>query len=355
MKRASLIILIALQTQLFAQVRVACVGDSITFGAGIANREQNCYPARLQVMLGSGYQVKNFGRSGARLSKDVPLAYWDTQEFKDAIEFNPNIVIIMLGTNDCWPPRWEQCKNTFVPTFREFVSQFRNLSTPPTIYVCTPTPLFDNPTSLSSNQMQFAIVPLVNQAARELDCSVIDLNRAFMGKSALFPDRLHPNASGAALMAEEIAEVIAPYTTDKKDWKIIFATSQEDGEGKAEAAIDGNPETYWHSRWSSNPTKVPHEIVVDMGNEHTTSGFYYLPRQDGGVNGRIRSYEFYGSIDGKSWELLAKGEFKNESSRQRVDFLKSTTLRFFKLIALTECNGGPWTTIGEIDLRRNAT
>lgn len=353
MKSILSLFFVTLPSVFFPQVRIACVGDSITYGAGIENREQNSYPAKLQKLLGRDFEVRNYGRSGSRLSKGAPLSYWETQELKDALLFNPQVVIIMLGTNDCWPPRWEQNKKEFVSTFRDFVLLFRTLISAPTIYLCTPPPMFDDPASTASKQMQLEVVPLVLQAASETNCTVIDLNKTLLGKGHLFPDRLHPNASGAALIAEEVAETIAPYSEQKTNWKIVSVTSEEEGDGKAIYAIDGNPDTFWHSRWSNDPTKLPHELVVDTGGERLTTGFYCLPRQDGGINGRIRDFEFYGSLDGKFWELLSKGELKNESSRQRIDFSKSVTLRYFKLVALSECNGGQWTSVGEIDFRKS--
>src|SRR4051812_7771397 len=85
------------------KIKVACVGDSITFGAGIKDRDKNSYPAQLQGLLGSGYEVKNFGVSGATLLKEGDKPYWKEKAFEAAKKFEPNIVIIKLGTNDSKP------------------------------------------------------------------------------------------------------------------------------------------------------------------------------------------------------------------------------------------------------------
>ena len=88
------------------KIRLACVGDSITYGSGLSEREVNSYPAVLQKLLGEGYDVKNFGVSGATLLKSGDKPYWKQSEFKSATAFNPNIVVIKLGTNDTKPQNW---------------------------------------------------------------------------------------------------------------------------------------------------------------------------------------------------------------------------------------------------------
>ncbi|MDQ3332921.1 MAG: GDSL-type esterase/lipase family protein, partial [Planctomycetota bacterium] len=78
--------------------RVACVGDSITFGSGVADREKNSYPAVLDTLLGESYDVRNFGVSGATLQKRGDKPYWTLDEFKDVSAFKPHVVVIKRGT-----------------------------------------------------------------------------------------------------------------------------------------------------------------------------------------------------------------------------------------------------------------
>jgi lysophospholipase L1-like esterase len=84
-------------------IKVACVGDSITHGAGVEEREKNNYPKQLGELLGNRFEVRNFGRSGATLSRVGDLPYASTDEFKAAIAWQPDMVIIKLGTNDTKP------------------------------------------------------------------------------------------------------------------------------------------------------------------------------------------------------------------------------------------------------------
>ena len=67
-----------------APMRIACIGDSITFGAGIEGRENNSFPAQLGTMLGKTYEVKNFGVSASTLLKKGNKPYWRRPQFKAA-------------------------------------------------------------------------------------------------------------------------------------------------------------------------------------------------------------------------------------------------------------------------------
>src|SRR5208282_1861310 len=77
-------------------IRLACVGDSITYGAGVKHRDHNSYPVQLGKLLGDKWEVKNFGHSGATMVKKGDLPYDKTNEYKHALEFKPDVVVIFL-------------------------------------------------------------------------------------------------------------------------------------------------------------------------------------------------------------------------------------------------------------------
>ena len=80
------------------KIKVACVGNSITWGHGIQDRSKNTYPAQLQQLLGDGFDVRNFGNNGKCAQDEADDPYTKTQEYADALAFLPDIVIIKLGT-----------------------------------------------------------------------------------------------------------------------------------------------------------------------------------------------------------------------------------------------------------------
>lgn len=186
---------------------VACVGDSITFGAGVEKRDENHYPKVLGELLGKPFETKNFGRSGATLLKQGDLPYWKTKEFENASASNPNIVVIKLGTNDSKPQNWKY-KDQFISDAKALVLHFRNLPSKPVVHVCLPVPVYETRWGINEPVVQSEVIPALKQVARELNAPVIDLHSALSDKPALFPDKIHPNAAGAKLIAEAVAAAL---------------------------------------------------------------------------------------------------------------------------------------------------
>jgi lysophospholipase L1-like esterase len=186
---------------------VACVGDSITYGSGIANRTVDSYPAQLQRLLRQydlSWEVQNFGVSGATLMSRGDLPYVRQAAFANAQACNPDIVIIKLGTNDSKPQNW-QYKGDFVRDYENMIDTFRALPSRPQVWICKPVPAFYVNFSIRPDVIQDEILPLIDQISREKNAPVIDLYTALQDSGNLFPDGIHPNAEGAGLMAQTIA------------------------------------------------------------------------------------------------------------------------------------------------------
>lgn len=125
-------------------------------------------------------------------------------------------------------------------------------------------------------------------------------------------------------------------------------TAGEDGKGAN--AVDGNPETKWHTQWQAANPAPPHEIVIKLTPACKIKGFTYLPRQDGMENGTIKDYEFFVSNDGKDFgEPVKKGSFERVKEMKTVTF-DARTCQFIKLKALSEINDQPWTSVAEINV-----
>jgi lysophospholipase L1-like esterase len=187
-------------------IRVACIGDSITYGYSIKNRIKDSYPTQLGRMLGDKWQVRNFGVSGATLLKKGDLPYWNQQAFKDALAYNPNVVTIKLGTNDTKPQNWKY-KDQFAADYADMIDRFAELPSKPRIWICRPVPAYAERWGISETIIKNEVLPLIKQIASKKHVPVIDLYDPLRGKAELFPDQIHPNAEGAY----DIAKVI--YTT----------------------------------------------------------------------------------------------------------------------------------------------
>lgn len=187
-------------------VRVACVGDSITAGAGIRDRKM-FYPAQLGRLLGSKYEVRNFGNSGATMLKKGNKPYWKQKQWAATLEFNPNIVVIKLGTNDAKPGNWK-LKDRFAADYKDMIDQLAKLPAKPKIFICKPVPAFPGRWGITDKVISEEVIPITLQVARDKKLPVIDLYKALAGKKEMFPDTVHPNAAGAAVMAAVICEAI---------------------------------------------------------------------------------------------------------------------------------------------------
>ena len=186
-----------------SRIRVACVGDSITFGAGIKDRKNKAYPVQLQALLGDSYEVRNFGDSGSTLLKKGDRSYWDRKAYKNALAFNPHLVFIKLGTNDSKPQNWKH-KSEFVSDYKDLIESFRALDSKPTVYICTAAPVFPERWGITETVVKNEVIPLALQAAGECKVPTVDLYEALEGRADLFPDKVHPNAGGAEVIAAVI-------------------------------------------------------------------------------------------------------------------------------------------------------
>lgn len=131
--------------------------------------------------------------------------------------------------------------------------------------------------------------------------------------------------------------------------RVVSVDSQETSaeNGAAVNAIDDNPYTIWHTAYSWGVAPLPHEITLDLGAPTRLAGLRYLPRQDGGVNGRIGRYEISVSNDGATWRSVASGEFVDDRTEKEVDFA-ATMARYLRLTALSEVNGASYTSAAEL-------
>jgi hypothetical protein len=140
--------------------------------------------------------------------------------------------------------------------------------------------------------------------------------------------------------------------TNKITLMVVKVDSEEivGEDGKASNAVDGNPDTLWHTQWQDASPQHPHEIIIQLSSPATIKGFTYLPRQDESENGTIKDYEYYISDDGKEFgEPVKKGSFSSGKDKKYVT-IEPKKCRYFKLLALSEINGEAWTSAAEIGI-----
>jgi lysophospholipase L1-like esterase/pimeloyl-ACP methyl ester carboxylesterase len=207
-------------------VKVACIGNSITYGSGIPDRSRDSYPAQLGRFLGDQWIVRNFGVSGRTMLKKGDFPYWNEEAWAEARAFLPDVVVIKLGTNDSKPQNWKYA-NEFFSDSRAMVRELKSLRSHPVIYLCKPVPAFGNRWGINDSIIVHGVIPAIEKLAKEEHLQVIDLYSALTGKGNLFPDQIHPNAEGAGLIARFISKqlsgkdtevVQAQYPGKKSEW-----------------------------------------------------------------------------------------------------------------------------------------
>ena len=213
------------------RIKVVCVGDSITYGHGIPDRDNNSYPAQLGERLGKGWEVSNFGETGHTLLKKGNAPYARSKQYKNALASKPDVVVIMLGTNDSKPDNWNK-KGEYIGDYLALIESFRNLDSKPAVWICNPVPVFPERWGITDKVVLEEIIPRIQAVAQKAGVPVIDLHTPFQNRSALFPDKVHPNAAGAAEMAKIIAALLSEYGAESPQFRhqsTILKSSAQQG------------------------------------------------------------------------------------------------------------------------------
>ncbi|HTA20519.1 MAG TPA: GDSL-type esterase/lipase family protein [Polyangia bacterium] len=181
------------------RAHVACVGDSTTQLSG--------WPQKLGALLGAGYKATNYGVSGTTLLKRGDWPYWSTPAFRRSHAAHPDIVVIMLGTNDSKPVNWGAHKADFAGDYGSLIASYATLPSRPNIYLGLCPPAGPNAYSIDGAVIAEEILPLIERIATDAGVSTIDVYAALGGArldASLYSDLVHPNDKGGAVIAETV-------------------------------------------------------------------------------------------------------------------------------------------------------
>jgi lysophospholipase L1-like esterase len=210
-----------------AATKVACVGDSITQLSG--------WPEKLGVRLGPGYTSTNYGLAGTTLLKNGDHPYWTTQQFTDSHAANPDIVVIMLGTNDSKPFNWSPHGSEFVGDYEALIDSYASLPSHPRIYLNLCPPAGTNGYQIVGSVIENQVNPDIKQVAAAKGRPTIDIFDAFGGHDfdpSLYgstADQVHPNAKGAQVIADTVYAALTAVAVD----------GGMDADAAPEAGLDG--------------------------------------------------------------------------------------------------------------------
>ena len=193
------------------QTRVACVGDSITYGHGISNWPKNNYPVLRQGLLGDKYHVNSYGVSGRAVQPDSDQPYTALPHYQESLTYDADIVVFMMGTNDSKPENWHGAD-----AFKEDLLALLDSYGDAQILLCTPAASFfvDAQTEgLARHDIRPLVVEEIAQIVRDVAAErgypLIDIHALTLEHPEWFSkDGIHPSNDGAAAIANVVADAI---------------------------------------------------------------------------------------------------------------------------------------------------
>jgi lysophospholipase L1-like esterase len=180
-------------------IRVACIGDSITEGSG--------YPSMLRQMLGPNYTVANFGVSGSTVTSQSIRPYMDQAAFQEAIDYHPDIIVIMLGTNDA-NNDIAQNETSFETDYSQLINSFEQLEGRQLIWVVKSPPIFADNSGYNNTYLENNVFPQIDKVADQMKLPTVNMFSAFGNHSDYFMDGVHPDSDGASLIASNVYDAI---------------------------------------------------------------------------------------------------------------------------------------------------
>ena len=232
----------------FAQIRVACIGNSITAGTVVG--ANNSYPAFLQTLLGIGYAVHNDGVSGTTMLKSGDSPYWTNGMLSDVFSFLPNTITVMLGTNDTKSQNWDAHYQSFKADYEAMIDTLNGIASHPKIWLILPVPVISTNYGINDTALQKILV-VIRQIAAKKNLSVIDANTPLKAFPQYFSDGVHPNAAGEDTIAH-----------------IVYRALMSPDTGASED----------YSQWSKSMQLIINTSAAGYGINSNLAGFPYLVR-----------------------------------------------------------------------------
>lgn len=275
--------------------KVACIGNSITYGIGTENPQVESYPAQLQQLLGHDYLVGNFGKPGATLLNHGHRPYMKQPEFQKAMEFAGDIAVIHLGINDTDPRNWPNYRDEFVRDYLALIDSCRKANPHCRILICRLTPISHRHPRFESGTRDWHrdIQQAIETISRVTDVQLIDLHQALYAYPLFFPDGLHPNPEGAGILAHTVYSAITgdfgglhlpqtftDYMVLQRNRPLTIEGTANAGE-KVTVCIDGQQHTAttgYDGKWSVtlHPIKAGNNYELTVSTHKQKQTFHHV-------------------------------------------------------------------------------
>lgn len=275
--------------------KVACIGNSITYGIGTENPQVESYPAQLQQLLGRDYLVGNFGKPGATLLNHGHRPYMKQPEFQKAMEFAGDIAVIHLGINDTDPRNWPNYRDEFVRDYLALIDSCRKANPHCRILICRLTPISHRHPRFESGTRDWHrdIQQAIETISRVANVQLIDLHQALYAYPLFFPDGLHPNPEGAGILAHTVYSAITgdfgglhlpqtftDYMVLQRNRPLTIEGTANAGE-KVTVCIDGQQHTAttgYNGKWSVtlHPIKAGNNYELTVSTHKQKQTFHHV-------------------------------------------------------------------------------
>ena len=330
-------------------IRVACIGNSVTFGYGLKNPENESYPSVLQGLLGQKYQVKNFGLSGATLLKRGHRPYYKTKQFEEVMSFKSDVAIIHLGLNDTDPRDWPEFKDDFKSDYSWLIDTLRKQNPNVKLFICRLTPIFNGHPRFKSGTRDWywQIQQQIIEIARANHTGLIDLTSVLYNRPDLFADNLHPDKEGAAIIAKtvygnitgnygglKLPEIFTDHMVFQRHKPItIYGTANSNDKIKVlfnNKQLIAVADAYgkWKVQFPQMAHGGPYNLNIQSGNKNITL-----------TDILIGDVWLCSGQSNMSYTLSASKTGKSE-----LGHIKENKIRLFKFNQYEETNDAPWNT-----------
>lgn len=309
-------------------IRITCVGASDVSSPtpyGTPN-----WPDYIAPMLGYEYTITNCGASGTTMIQGGNAPYWNTAQYTNGLNSAPDIVIIMLGSNDSKPYNWIYQTN-YAPDYEQLLSEYRNLPSHPRIYLNTLLTVYGPGNyDITDPIVTGQLCPIIRQIAFDEHLPVIDVNGATKNMPQNFPDNVHPDIAGAKVVAQTVFNGLMSHgetapMTDLALNQPVFASSSING-NVASNAVDADYTTMWQSAASDSQW-----IYVDLGSTLTLNGAFLNWGPDYG-----HSYEIQLSTNAATWTSV----YTNNAGAGGIDRIPiAASGRYVRMLGLQSGTG----------------
>jgi acyl-CoA thioesterase-1 len=323
-------------------IKIAIVGNSITEGNGV-NPSRDAYPVQLGLYLGDNYQVGNFGVSGRTMLKKGDYPIWAESLFQDALAFEPDILIILLGTNDSKPQNWDLYGEEFDDDYLAMIDTFSVGGKNPEVWACLPPPAFAVQFSIRDSVIVNEVIPSIEQVIAQRQLKSVDFYMPFIGHNEYFPDAIHPNATGHNIMAKILYEALTGDSIQQlHDRNLVKNKTVQVSTGtNGNGLTDGDQLTAW------TLTELPATAIVDIEDPDSADAcvLHFPNSPELGLQFTIE-----GSVNEADWVMLADHSDRMDTDQLAVtDTFTPLSVRYLRLTITGSSQPGSEIQVSEME------